>query len=232
MLNINSAPLLVGVLNPTNFSDDLNYLINNPPNVIEYRADLTDYSDTSLQKNHIKIIREKTPFPILFTLRDKSEGGAFSDNNNLRIKIYSEVLCLVDAIDLEAALARENKEVITAAAEKDVTVILSYHNFEKTPAFSELEKIIDNCLESNANIAKVATMCNTESDALNLLKLSVEKKNVALVGMGKFGALTRVAAPALGSMLTYAFTDCGNELVANQITVDKLKVLWENVGIK
>jgi len=46
-----------------------------------------------------------------------------------------------------------------------------------------------------------------------------ERRKIAALGMGRYGALTRVAAPALGSLFAYAFTNSSEPLVKNQLTV-------------
>ena len=231
MLNISKAPFIVGVLNPKHFDDDLTYLSNHQPHIIEYRADFANYSDISSIKNHLTVIREKINLPILFTLRDKTERGNFSGSNLQKNNIFLSVINLIDAIDLEAALAGDNSEIIAIAKEKNLTVILSYHNFDKTPDLSALEIVINNSFDAGADISKIATLCDQKNDALRLLSLPVKFQNIATVGMGKYGPLTRVAAPALGSLLAYAFTDNSSALIPGQLTVEQLKLVWKLIGI-
>jgi 3-dehydroquinate dehydratase-1 len=172
------------------------------------------------------------PLPLLFTLRDKSEGGSFSGTDEQRNKIYSETLDFVDAIDIEASLAESSNNVIQTAHSKNIKVVLSYHNFEKTPELPSLCKTVDKCFEGGADIAKIATMCETKEEAEQLISLTVKYNNIATVGMGKYGPLTRTSAPAFGSILTYAFTDSKDSPVPRQFTIEELKTAWKSAGIR
>ncbi|RLD07969.1 MAG: type I 3-dehydroquinate dehydratase [Chlamydiae bacterium] len=231
MLDINKSPFIVGVLNPKYFDKELEYLIEHQPDIIEYRADLADDLDVFLLKEDLIEINKKLNFPILFTLRDKSEGGKFAGSNAQRNEIYSAILELVDAIDIESLLAQFAYEIIKTAHAKGITVVLSYHNFEKTPGKSELETIIKKCFDNGADIAKIATMCETKNEAEQLISLTIKYENIAVVGMGKYGKITRITAPAFGSVLTYAFTDNKESPVPGQLTVEELKKAWELAGI-
>ncbi len=231
MLNINKAPFIVGVLNPKSFDDEINYLIYNQPDIIEYRADLNDVINVDIIKSHLKKISGELTLPLLFTLRDKSEGGNFYGTDEQRNIIYSEILDLVDAIDIESSLAESSNNVIKTAHSKNIKVVLSYHNFEKTPELSSLYKIVDKCFERGADIAKIATMCKTKKEAEQLISLTVKHDNIAAVGMGKYGRLTRISAPASGSILTYAFTDSKDSPVPGQFTIEELKSAWKSAGI-
>jgi len=232
MLNINKAPFIVGVLNPKFFDNEINYLINNQPDVVEYRADLNDVINIDTIKTHLKKISGELALPLLFTLRDKSEGGNFSGTDEQRNIIYYETLDFVDAIDIESSLAEFSNNVIKTAHSKNIKVVLSYHNFEKTPELSSLYKTVDKCFDGGADITKIATMCETKEEAEQLISLTVKYNNIATVGMGKYGPLTRISAPTLGSILTYAFTDSKEIPVPGQFTIGELKTAWKSAGIR
>ena len=232
MIDINKSPFIVGVINPRIIDDELNYIQKNAPDIVEYRADLNDVIDIDIIKSHLKKISSELTLPLLFTLRDKSEGGNFYGTDEQRNKIYSEILDLVNAIDIESSLAESLNNVIQTAHSKNIKVVLSYHNFEKTPELSSLCKIVDKCFDRGADIAKIATMCKTKKEAEQLLSLNVKYNNIAAVGMGKYGRLTRISAPASGSILTYAFTDSKDSPVPGQFTIEELKSAWKSAGIK
>ena len=232
MIDIEKSPFIVGVLNPKYFDKELDYLIEHQPDIVEYRADLADDLDVFLFKEDLIEINKKLNLPILFTLRDKSEGGKFAGSNAQRNEIYSAAMEFAAAIDIESSLAGENDEIIKTAHAKGIAVVLSYHNFEKTPEKSELEEIIKKCFDNGADIAKIAAMCETKNEAEQLISLTVKHKNIAVVGMGKYGKVTRITAPAFGSVLTYAFTDNKESPVPGQLTVKELKEAWELAGIK
>jgi len=221
MKNIKNT-LLIACLNPNSLDDDLKYLSENDPDMLEYRADLVDDCNDIISQ--LKIIREKIKKPILFTLRDKKEGGKFSGNDNERILIYNSVMPFVDAIDLETINARclEKLENIS-----DKTIILSFHDFKKTPSILELENCIKKANKAKADIIKVAVFCKNDEDSERLLSLPEKFKNlkISVVGMGPLGKEVRKIAPKYGSVLGYASTT--SAVAPGQLSVAELREAWQ-----
>jgi len=129
-------------------------------------------------------------------------------------------------IDLEIEADEDyQQELISYAKEKNCEVIISWHNFEKTPGKKDLESIIKDCFSKGADIAKIATLVNNEADNARLLSLySMEGRKVVL-GMGKKGKITRLAATHLGAEFTFASTGSGNETAPGQITIEEFSAL-------
>ncbi len=94
--------------------------------------------------------------------------------------------------------------VAGAAARCGCKVILSFHDFEKTPPRPELERRVDRCFEAGADLAKIACLVTRPSDNARLLGLLDSGRAILVAGMGPLGAVTRLAAPLLGSPFTYA----------------------------
>jgi len=86
-------------------------------------------------------------------------------------------------------------------------LILSYHNFEKTPELSELEEIADRCHAAQADIVKIACMVNGERDVLNIKSLYSKNYPIVALGMGEQGVITRLKACEWGAPFTYAAAD-------------------------
>ncbi len=220
MKNIKKT-ILIACLNPQTLEEDFKYLAENAPDMVEYRADLVDeYNDIISQ---LKFVREKIKVPILFTLRDKKEGGKFLGDDIERILIYNSVMPFVDAIDLETINAHclEKLENIS-----DKTIILSFHDFKKTPSILELENCIKKANEAKADFVKLATFCKNEEDSERLLSLPGKFKNlkISVVGMGPFGKKVRKIAPEFGSVLGYASTT--SAVAPGQLSVAELREAW------
>jgi 3-dehydroquinate dehydratase-1 len=115
------------------------------------------------------------------------------------------------------------KELVGAAKAKGCKVIVSYHDYKKTPSAAELEQIVDWCFKSGADIAKVACKANSAKDCARLLGLIDNERDVIAIGMGKTGVVTRVLAPILGSPFTYAALEKGKETAEGQITKKELE---------
>ncbi len=92
----------------------------------------------------------------------------------------------------------------TLIQERAKTLIVSWHNFNETPALAELEGIVSSCFAMGARIVKIACMVNSPDDSSRLLSLYWKFKNIIAIGMGPQGLITRVAATSLGAPFTYA----------------------------
>jgi 3-dehydroquinate dehydratase-1 len=114
-------------------------------------------------------------------------------------------------------------EIIKAARKHGCRVITSYHDFVKTPVMRELEQVLNWCLESSPDIAKIACQVNSIEDNARLLSIYSFNKNVISIGMGELGKITRVAAVLLGAPFTYAAIDAGRKTAPGQIDLVTLK---------
>jgi len=213
---------LIACLNPQTLNKDFKYLAENVPDMVEYRADLVDDYEKIISQ--LKFVREKINVPVLFTLRDKKEGGKFLGDDNERILIYNSAIPFVDAIDLETINAHclEKLENIS-----NKTIILSFHDFKKTPSISELENCIKKANDAKAGIVKIAAFCKNEEDSERLLSLPRKFKNlkISVVGMGPFGKKVRKIAPKYGSVLGYASTT--SAVAPGQLSVAELRKAWQ-----
>ena len=82
-------------------------------------------------------------------------------------------------VDIEVEAPDEyKKEIVAAAKARKCQVIVSFHDYKKTPVREELEQTIGWCFESGADIAKIACMANGEDDAARLLGLLDRKRSL------------------------------------------------------
>jgi len=116
-------------------------------------------------------------------------------------------------------------EIIEAAVLKNCKVIMSYHNYIKTPAMRELELIMKWCFESRVDIGKIACQVNSKGDCSRLLSLYSYEKPVISIGMGEMGRITRIAAVLLGAPFTYASIDSSKQTAPGQLEYEKLKTI-------
>jgi 3-dehydroquinate dehydratase-1 len=119
-------------------------------------------------------------------------------------------------IELESKDDIKN-EVIDVARSCGCQVIISHHDFRATPARKELERLVDRCFDSRADICKIACRVHSVRDNAQLLGLLQDKRPIVAVGMGEKGKITRIMAPLLGSPFTYASLGTGKETAEGQI---------------
>jgi 3-dehydroquinate dehydratase type I len=185
----------------------------------EIRLDLTGYDLDTIKKvfSH--------PTPTVATCR--------FENTSLDIQ-ESKLLKAIESgakyVDIEMETPEERcYEIIALAKKKGCKVIISYHNFSETPGMKELFKIIDECFNRGADIAKIATMVNHKEDNARLMSLYSVGKPVVSLGMGGMGKVSRITAPLLGSEFTFASQDDGAETAPGQIKYSEMKNLMEQI---
>jgi 3-dehydroquinate dehydratase I len=128
----------------------------------------------------------------------------FSDSERIKwLKIAIEAQA--DYVDIEYEAPKDFKnQVIEVAKQHNCDVIISYHNFEKTPELDELKKIVTESFQMGANVAKLATMANDRMDNVKMLSLYEEDKRLVAICMGNLGKISRILAPYFRAEFTFA----------------------------
>lgn len=151
--------------------------------------------------------------PLLFTFRSKKEGGEreLSLERYFALNRFAIRSGLVDMVDLELFSSEaEAIKVIAEAKEKSVKVVLSSHDFFRTPPKEEIVARLVKMQELGADITKIAVMPQSEEDVLTLLAATLEMKKTkadrpcVTMSMGKYGVISRLAGELFGSCLTFA----------------------------
>ncbi len=110
--------------------------------------------------------------PLLFTFRTEKEGGEKSLTTEDYIAINKAVIesGFVDLLDVELFTGDEAVEqMIDHAHRNQVKVIVSSHDFKRTPPKEELLKRLRKMQELGADIPKIAVMPQIKEDVLTLL---------------------------------------------------------------
>jgi 3-dehydroquinate dehydratase-1 len=145
--------------------------------------------------------------PSIATIRLASEGGKWSASDGDRLQLYETALqqCTAADIGLRSAIL---DEVSKLACRYQKALIISYHNFDKTPPLAELRQVMSKAA-NYGTIVKIATMTKTEDDLQTLRELFKENCSAALcvLGMGPLAKQTRLEFPKLGSCFTYGYLD-------------------------
>jgi 3-dehydroquinate dehydratase I len=188
--------------------------------IAEVRLDLMDLSDQDIEK--------------VFSGEGKIIAtccvGKFSDEQR-KNKIKKAIESGASYVDIEIdAPVAFKKELIPWAHKHNCMVILSYHNFNETPPTDALDKMVDACFAQGADIAKVACLANSESDAARILSLYAKHKNLVALGMGEKGKITRVASLLLGAPFSYVSTGTAKETAPGQINRKQMKKVLEGLA--
>lgn len=194
----------------------------------EVRMDYLEQPDPDLAR-----LFRGLPGPVIATNRLAAEGGRWQGSEADRRRILEAALDQgVTCLDVElAADAAWRQEV--AARRGKTKLILSWHDFEGTPAQSRLEAVLAEMLAAEADILKLVTMARQPEDnlrALGLIPLILAQgKDVIAFCMGPLGKWSRVAAPLLGSFLTFAPFSKTGASAPGQLTVNDFKRVWQTL---
>jgi 3-dehydroquinate dehydratase I len=185
----------------------------------EIRLDLTEYDEETIDLVFGQEI------PLVATCRpDKMT------EKEQYIKLRRAIEAGAKYVDIEIEANKEQREALVEVARKNnCKVIISYHNYTETPGLRELFNIVDECFNKGADVAKVATMVNSNSDNARLLSLYSEPKPIVAIGMGELGKISRIIAPLLGAEFTFAAEDLGEATAPGQISYSKMKALLDSI---
>ncbi|MCM8833332.1 MAG: type I 3-dehydroquinate dehydratase [Candidatus Omnitrophica bacterium] len=154
----------------------------------------------------IKKIKRIGDNKIIGTLRWYKEAGEdfFYLPDRKRLEIYREISDFVDIIDVEIK-SKICDKVCEIYKSKDKKIILSYHNFKKTPDINKLKKIVKKGKKYQADIVKVATKIKTKKHLFTLMELTYRySKKINLVVIPMEGNIYERLLPLIfGSFFTY-----------------------------
>ena len=113
-----------------------------------------------------------------------------------------------------------------------IQLIISSHNFKKTPAKNELESLAKTMFTKGADIAKLVTTANSLFDSLKMLSflshLTKDGKKAICISMGEPGRLTRITGHLLGNYLMYAPLEEKDSTAPGQLTIKELKKILKS----
>lgn len=212
--------------------DEAFNLLNVDFDMIEWRADYFKYiHDLELvQKGAWVLRRVLGDKPILFTFRTAKEGGVRRLHPDYYFKLNQTLAQsgLIDAVDLEFFQDEGLlKETIETAHLHGTKVVLSNHDFEKTPVQEDLLQRLTAMASLGGDIGKIAVMPHSSSDVLTILNTTdaYYHKGISMpivaIGMGEYGKITRVSGELFGSVLTFAAA--GESSAPGQLSVDVLR---------
>jgi 3-dehydroquinate dehydratase-1 len=201
-LTVGVLPRVIGTLTatPAAFPSSAATL---PADILEYRLD--EIKDSNWLPHCLQI--EAADIPVLLTVRHPNEGGKWSGSEPERKIIFNQALQHLAAVDIE--LQSELAEyVCLEAMEVGKLCVASFHDFQSTPSYSQLEATVAQVQEI-ASVVKVSTFVRSAADISTLAKLLAVSWKVPLciIGMGPAGTETRISFPTLGSCFTYGYLD-------------------------
>ena len=213
-------------------------IASNPnADVAEFRIDLLEFSaDTkkviALGQQLNQILKDK---PLIATIRTHNEGGKMTVSDQDYEKIYHEYLKkpFMQLLDIEMFRNAGSVAKLTKLAhDKKVLVIMSNHDFAKTPEQQDIENRLLKQDQMGADILKIAVMPESKQDVFTPMNatLAVSQKSqkpLLTMSMGQLGTISRVATANMGGSLSFGMI--GEASAPGQIDVTQLKQLLKTV---
>lgn len=193
---------------------EYNHLAENGAELVEMRLDYIG--------RHIDLTRllANRKCPIVITCRRREDGGRWEKTEAERLMILrSAIASGVDFVDLEEDIARSIPRY------GQTKRIVSMHNFERTP--EDLDEIHARLAALDADVIKIATMANSFTDCIRMLRLVASAK-VPTIGlcMGDMGAITRILALKYGAPFTYTTLTSERRIAPGQITFNTMRDVY------
>jgi 3-dehydroquinate dehydratase-1 len=157
------------------------------------------------------------------TLRPKIEGGNFSGSEKERISILKLIAEYEPfLLDIELNTIRNNKELRNYLKKTKTKILVSWHDFKKTPDLKTLQKNFEQ-MRKYSNYIKIVTNAKKESDSAHVLALYSKAANTKLIAfsMGNLGRMSRILCLYLGSPFTYV--TLGNPIASGQFSLKEVQ---------
>ncbi|HEX5491750.1 MAG TPA: type I 3-dehydroquinate dehydratase [Candidatus Udaeobacter sp.] len=214
-------PQIVGVI-ASRADVDRAVRMRRPPDFFELRLDrLAAVADT------VEELLPKLRAPLIITARHPREGGSGNLGLRQRRDLLARFLSHASYIDVELRSAHTLRSFAGLAENKNIGRIVSFHNFQSTPSSWILAAKAREAKSYGADIFKVATRMDTPIELGRLLAFITHNRlNLALavMGIGKLGAISRVVLARAGSVLVYASVGAMTD-IEGQLSLEQLRAL-------
>lgn len=204
-LPVGDKPRIVGILSAL---DTVSRALDQRPpcDLIEFRLDRIGVESDEWLSQALKI--EAAGWPVIATLRIPEEGGNWKGADADRLPHFKRALDHLASIDTELR-SPLFPELAAYAKERNKAVIVSHHDYDKTPSLDEMRAVIERGAVNDHVVVKIAVRVNEPADIDTLRKLLAMEHAapLCLIGMGDLGTPTRIEFPRLGSCLTYGHLD-------------------------
>jgi 3-dehydroquinate dehydratase I len=205
----------------------INQAFNYGADYVEIRFDYLNLSDMDQAMSIANMINKKA----VYTLRAPDEGGQFKGNNSERIAWLKKLSASKPMLlDVELHTIKYNTYLADYLKEQTISLLISWHDFEKTPPDAELTKVLYEMRTYSQNV-KMVTTAQTTVDSLRLLDLYENALGLNLIAfaMGDAGVISRVLCVIIGNApFTYASLE--KAISPGQLTIKQMRKLYDRIN--
>jgi 3-dehydroquinate dehydratase I len=178
--------------------------------LIEIRLDMVDYTLDEISRVFAVpgILKVATCRPAKLTSYERLD------------KLKAAIAAGANYVDIEIESEPRYRETLSEFAKaNNCKVIISFHDYDKTPGLYDLLKVVEKAEYWKADVVKVACMVHDTRDAARLLALyNSTRIKVISFGMGEKGKFSRLASLMLGAEFTYAAAEKSEGTAPGQLT--------------
>ncbi len=234
------VPIPIKSINVSENAPVIKRVLDTRPNLVELRFDYlskVQFLTKDLINSLVNRIQPKVP--VVLTFRNSSEGGQIEIPEEERFQIYKMFLEVKPKfVDIEINTEKKilNK-IIESALRNNVTLIFSFHDFEKTPTYTTANNLLDDFYKKlisdeainskfvENSIFKLVFTANSFEDNLVPLQLckkkTSKKQKFISFCMGDLGLFSRIFCVFSGSFLTYGSSE--ENTAPGQIHINEIR---------
>ena len=172
-----------------------------------------DFYENIHQEDALRNLFLNIQKPVILTIRTAAEGGEVEIDPKDYFNVYKLAVeaNAFDIYDVELALGTNMAiELRTLIHDAGKYMLMSSHNFDRTPEVDSLMQKFRSMDSLEADIMKVAVMPEDYQDLLNLLLFTVQAKHeyaqkpIVTMSMSSIGLTSRLVGEQFGSAITFA----------------------------
>jgi len=117
---------------------------------------------------------------------------------------------------------KKNRDLVKYLKTTKTGLLISAHDFKKTPSLTELKKKLNQMSKFSSNV-KIVTTAKSTKDSNRILQLYSKKEKINLIAftMGNPGRISRILSLYLGSPYTYV--SLGKPVAPGQFSLSEVK---------
>ena len=200
------------------------------PDLIEWRVDpllasVQASEREGLLRTGLKLVTDQSPLPLLATIRTVAEGGLVDLSDGQYTDFLAILATFADAIDLEICHPGAI-DIVEEIHEAGSIAVASHHDFTRTPLTVDIDRVFASMAKAGADVLKIAYMTHRPEDALRIMDAQLRaSRTYALpvigIGMGEFGAITRICGHTFASAATFA--SASSSSAPGQLSVEETR---------
>lgn len=202
-----------------------------PADLVEWRVDFLEKGDDpGVVRQVAEHLRGWIPdLPILFTFRTADEGGEKAILPEDYVTLNQKMIRsgLIDLVDVELFRGDDVvHKIIEEAHQQGVKVVLSNHEFHRTPKVEEIIRRLCLMQALGTDISKIAVMPESANDVLallratNLMKTTFADRPFITMAMSGQGVMSRLTGELFGSALSFGSAE--KPSAPGQVRADQL----------